>query len=67
MSRPLHALTTPCLKTAPPFACYNFDTPEPILLIYGRDVVVITVNTDCEITSTLQQTACGSGKSRLCG
>jgi len=29
---------TPCLKKRPTFGCYNFDTRERILTVFGTDV-----------------------------
>jgi len=34
---PIFGLCTPCLKNVPPLACYNFDTHEWILIVFGRN------------------------------
>ena len=35
---PANVTSTPCLKNIPPLACYNSDTCERILLVFGKNV-----------------------------
>jgi len=58
----IHTHYTPCLKNVPPLACYNFDTREWILILFGRNVTDEVCNQETLYYAIWNN--CASGKTK---